>query len=123
MSKKLGLLLSTLLVFLASFIVTVSPAAAATYTIKMGTDGGQLQFEPSTVTIKPGDTVQWVNNKLSPHNAVFDGGSADWSHKNLLFSPGESYATTFPADTPKGEYSFYCEPHRGAGMMGKVIVQ
>ena len=25
-------------------------------------------------------------------------------------------------DTP-GEYSYYCEPHQGAGMAGKIIVQ
>jgi plastocyanin len=93
----------------------------------MGTDAGLLQFEPSTIKIKPGDTVKWVNNKLAPHNAVFDGKVGDiatkLSHKNLVFSPGESYETTFPADATPGEYPFFCEPHRGAGMAGKVIVE
>ncbi len=45
-----------------------------------------LQFVPSTVTIKKGDTVKWANNKMSPHNVVFEN-DADKSHKNLVFSP------------------------------------
>ena len=131
-SRRLGLLLSTILLIVASFALSATPAAAETYTIKMGTDKGLLQFEPSTVTIKPGDTVKWVMNKVPPHNAVFDapkipGGdkalAKQLSHEKLTFSPGESFETTFPADTQPGTYPFYCQPHRGAGMAGKVIVQ
>lgn len=126
MSKKLGLLLSAIVLVVASFFVAVSPAAAESYTVKMGTDSGLLKFEPAELNIKAGDTVKWVNNKLSPHNVVFDGSKVDsavatkLSHKSLLFSPGESFESTF--DTP-GEYSYYCEPHRGAGMVGKIVVQ
>ncbi|NJM88873.1 MAG: plastocyanin [Hydrococcus sp. RU_2_2] len=126
MSKKLGLLLSTILLVIASFVLSVAPAAAETYTVKMGADSGMLQFDPPTVTIKAGDTVKWVNNKLAPHNVMFDGSKMDSavatkiSHKNLVFSPGESFETTF---SEPGEYSYYCEPHRGAGMVGKIIVQ
>ena len=129
MAKKLGLLLSTFLLVATSFFLGANSAAAATYEVKMGADNGMLQFEPSTITIKPGDTIKWVNNKMAPHNVVFDTSNMDdslatkASHKGLFFSPGESYETTFPEDTPPGEYSFYCEPHRGAGMVGKVIVQ
>lgn len=129
MSRKLSIVLSTILVVVASFFVVITPASAETYTVKMGSDSGLLQFVPDTVTIKPGDTVKFVNNKLAPHNAVFDDGkiaggvASKLSHKNLVFSPGESYETTFPADTAAGVYPFYCEPHRGAGMAGKVIVQ
>ncbi|GAB4366891.1 MAG: plastocyanin [Elainellaceae cyanobacterium] len=100
--------------------MTVAPAAADTVTVKMGADSGMLAFEPSTVTIKAGDTVKWVNNKLPPHNIVFEGSAASKSHQQLMFSPGESYEATF--DEP-GTYSYYCAPHRGAGMAGKVVVQ
>jgi len=84
-----------------------------------GTDAGMLAFEPSTVTISAGDTVKFVNNKLAPHNAVFDG-HEELSHADLAFAPGESWEETF--DTA-GTYDYYCEPHRGAGMVGKVIVE
>ena len=119
MAKKLGLLFSTVLLVVASFFATTTNAMAATYEVKMGTDSGMLQFEPSELTVKAGDTVKWVNNKMSPHNAVFEDASVK-SHKDLVFSPGENYETTFDE---AGEYSYYCEPHRGAGMVGKVIVQ
>ncbi len=124
MAKKLGLVLSTLLFVIASFCVVVTPANAKTVEVKMGADNGMLGFQPAKVSIKAGDTVKWVNNKLPPHNVVFDGAkvkNADKiSHKALLFSPGESFEITF--DEP-GEYPYYCEPHRGAGMVGTVIVE
>ncbi len=119
MTKKISLLLSALVLVVSTFFFNVNPASAATVEVKMGTDNGMLKFDPATVTIKAGDTVKWTNNKMSPHNVVFEN-DADKSHKNLVFSPGEGYETTF---NEAGEYSYYCEPHRGAGMVGKVVVQ
>jgi plastocyanin len=122
------LVMLTCLFLSVGSIFEVPQAQAATYTVKMGADNGMLQFDPSVLTIEAGDTVKWVNNKLAPHNAVFDGGQSPelaiaLSHKSLVFSVGESYETTFPLNTPAGEYAYYCEPHRGAGMMGKIVVQ
>ena len=97
----------------------ISSVSAQTVEVKLGTDSGMLAFEPSTVTISAGDTVKFVNNKLAPHNAVFDGHEA-LSHADLAFAPGESWEETF---SNAGTYDYYCEPHRGAGMVGKVIVQ
>ena len=56
---------------------------------------------------------------MAPHNAVFDG-HEELSHADLAFAPGESWEETF--DTA-GTFDYYCEPHRGAGMVGKVIVE
>jgi len=42
-----------------------SPAAAETK-VKLGSDKGMLVFDPPKLSIKPGDTVQWVNNKVPP---------------------------------------------------------
>lgn len=119
MMKQLTLLFSTLLLVFASFLTTVNPALAATYEVKMGTDSGMLQFEPSTLNIKVGDTVQWFNNKMYPHNVEFFESSIE-SHTQMVFSPGFAYETTF---TQPGVYSYYCQPHRGAGMTGEVIVE
>lgn len=108
------------------------PALADTYEVKMGADNGLLKFVPETVTIKPGDTVKWNMNKLAPHNVVFDAAdipsgdkalAKNLSHDKLLFSPGEAVESTFPADTAPGTYTYYCQPHRGAGMVGKVVVE
>merc|ERR1719263_1321883 len=51
--------------------VAVSPALAGP-TVKLGSDSGQLVFEPADITVKKGDSVTWVNNKAYPHNVVFD---------------------------------------------------
>lgn len=118
-SKTLGLALCAVVLAVSSFLLGVSPASAETVSVKMGADNGLLAFDPPTVTIKAGDTVKWVNNKLSPHNVVVDG-HQELSHKALAFSPGESFEATF---NDPGTYSYYCEPHRGAGMVGKVIVE
>ena len=83
-----------------------------------------------------------MNNKGFPHNVVFDedaipaGVSADsLSHDDYLNvrtarrpaspprrahapqGPGDSVTTKFDV---AGSYGYYCEPHQGAGMVGKV---
>ena len=116
--KKLSLLIVSLVLVVGSFFVSVNPAAADTVTVKMGSDGGQLIFEPKVVTIKAGDTVKWINNKAFPHNVVFDG-HPELSHKKLAQKPKIELESTF---NEVGEFSYYCSPHRGAGMAGKVIV-
>lgn len=130
--RRLSLALLTMVLVASSFVVMASPASADTVTVKMGADNGMLAFQPAKVTIKPGDTVKWVNNKVPPHNVVFDSAknpakSADLakslSHKALVMKPGDEVSVTFAADAAPGEYTYYCEPHRGAGMVGTIVVQ
>lgn len=130
--RRMGLAVLTIVLLVSSFAVFTPSAAAETYTVKLGSDKGALAFEPNKLTIHPGDTIKWVNNKVPPHNVVFDPAknptkSSDFakslSQKQLLMSPGQSKQTTFPEDTAPGEYTFYCEPHRGAGMVGRVLVE
>lgn len=102
-----------------SFCLQVSPAYADTVEIKLGTDAGLLAFQPQNVTIHPGDSVKFVNNKIPPHNVIFKD-HAELSHPDLAFNTGDSWEETFET---AGTYDFYCEPHAGAGMVGKVIVE
>jgi len=127
-TRRLGLLCLAGLFVLATVVIQAAPAAAETYTIKMGSDAGALAFDPPVLNIKQGDTVKWVNNKVYPHNVVFDAVpgqdaalAAKLSHKQLLAAPKQEIETTF-ADLPPGEYTYFCTPHRGAGMAGKIIV-
>lgn len=101
--------------------------SANAVTVKLGTDQGGLVFEPESVTIKAGESVTWVNNAGFPHNIVFDedeipsGENADkLSHEDYLNAKGETVESTFKT---AGTYTYNCEPHMGAGMSGKVIVQ
>merc|ERR1711939_181525 len=110
--------------FVATSVLALSAGAA---TVKLGSDTGSLVFVPDTTTIKSGETVEFVNNVGFPHNVVFDednvpeGVNADsLSHEDYLNAPGETVKTKFDKS---GNYGFYCEPHRGAGMVGKIVVQ
>ncbi|HCQ20606.1 MAG: plastocyanin [Aphanizomenon sp.] len=130
--RRLSLALLTVIVIFGSFAVFTPTASAETYTIKLGTDRGLLQFQPKKITVKAGDTIEWKNNKVPPHNVVFDAKknptknaalAKSLSHKKLLMSPGQKVTTVIPADATPGSYTFYCEPHRGAGMVGQIIVE
>ena len=119
MASMLRSITATICALFLVLALGVSSAQAKTVEVKLGTDAGMLAFEPSTVNISSGDTVKFVNNKLAPHNAVFEGHD-ELSHPDLAFAPGESWEKTF---STAGTYDFYCEPHRGAGMVGTVIVK
>jgi plastocyanin len=118
--RRISVAVCAIALVVGIFAVNTAPATAAEVSVKMGADNGMLAFEPANITVKKGDTVKFVNNKLAPHNIVFDGAAADKSHNDMMFSAGESYSVTFDE---AGEFPFYCSPHRGAGMQGKVTVQ
>merc|ERR1719183_1833307 len=101
--------------------------AAETKSVKMGSDSGQLVFVPDEIKICKGDTVTWVNNKGGPHNVVFvedaipSGVSAESiSMDDQLGDEGETFTKKFDV---AGSYAYYCEPHRGAGMNGNLVVE
>jgi plastocyanin len=104
-----------------------SPAyAAETKEVKMGSDSGGLQFIPAKTSICKGDSVKWINNKGGPHNVVFDEEAIPEgvdqekiSMDEQLGEEGDTFVMKFDV---AGDYAYYCEPHRGAGMNGQLIV-
>lgn len=101
--------------------------AAETKSVMMGSDSGQLVFVPAKTTICSGDTVKWTNNKGGPHNVVFDEDAIpsgvdqeSISMDDQLGEEGDTFSMKF---TTTGSYEYYCEPHRGAGMNGVLVVQ
>jgi plastocyanin len=104
-----------------------TPVVANAVDVKLGSDGGQLVFVPDEVTIKVGESVSWLGNKGMPHNVVFDEEEAPsgadlaaLNHEDMINDEGQKVTSKF--DKP-GTYPYYCEPHRGAGMNGTVIVK
>lgn len=92
---------------------------------------GDLTFNPQTVTISAGNTVEWRNTSGMPHTATGDPGkAADPANVVLpegaepfdsgMLSQGESYSHTF--EVP-GRYQYVCLPHEAAGMIGEIIVE
>ncbi len=111
---------------LALSAVNAPGFAAETKTVKMGSDSGQLVFIPDEIKICKGDSITWVNNKGGPHNVVFDeeaipsGVNVDSiSMDDQLGDEGATFTKRF--DTP-GDYAYFCEPHRGAGMNANLVV-
>ena len=111
---------------LALAAVNAPGYAAETKMVKMGSDSGQLVFVPDEISICKGDSVTWKINKAGPHNVVFDeeaipsGVSADAiSMDDQLGDEGATFTKKFDV---AGSYAYYCEPHRGAGMNGNLVV-
>ena len=92
---------------------------------------GNLRFQPESVTVSAGDTVEWRNTSGVAHTVTADPQkAADPSHVHLpegaqtfdsgIMQPGGTFQHTF---TVPGRYQYVCLPHEAAGMIGEVIVQ
>jgi len=104
--------------FIFAFLATLFLAAPArAVDVQMGSNGN-LIFDPSDVTISAGESVHFVNNMLPPHNVVVEDHS-ELSHEALAMMPGEEFDVTFPG---AGDYTYWCGPHKGAGMVGTIHV-
>ena len=86
--------------------------------VQMGYDMN-LAFEPSEVTINAGESVHFINNQLPPHNVIVEGHD-ELNHDALAMLPGEDFEVVFPEP---GDYTYWCGPHKGAGMIGTIHVQ
>jgi|TARA_B100002019_G_scaffold62162_1_gene53283 plastocyanin len=104
--------------FFALLATLFFSAPAWAVDVQMGYDGN-LIFEPSDVTISAGDSVHFVNNMLPPHNVIVEG-RPDLAHESLAMLPGEEFDITF---NDPGDYTYWCAPHKGAGMIGTVHVE
>ena len=105
--------LATLLVFLAPI------GRAATVTVRVG--GDAPVFSPSTITIQPGDTVNWVWFSVGINHSVVSGvgGNPDGLFDSGIHKDPFTFSFTFP--TP-GTFRYYCGPHLSMGMVGTVTV-
>jgi len=103
---------------LVAALIFFMPKVAYAIDVQMGSNGN-LIFEPADVTISAGESVHFVNNMLPPHNVVVED-HPELSHEALAMMSGEEFDITFP---DSGDYTFWCAPHKGAGMIGNVHVQ
>jgi plastocyanin len=85
--------------------------------VQMGANGN-LVFEPAEVSIAAGESVHFINNMLPPHNVVVED-HPELSHEGLAMLPGEDFTIDFPE---AGDYTYWCAPHKGAGMIGTIHV-
>ena len=88
-----------------------------------------LAFEPGTVTIYQGDSVEWRNTSLFTHTVTDEPEKARTSADAAVpegampfraeLPPGQVFRHTFSV---AGTYGYFCEPHERFGMVGKIIV-
>ena len=89
---------------------------------QVGTEGDtvkvdmvDIKFKPETVTVKVGQTIEWVNKDAVPHTATAENGADfDSGQKNK----GETYQYTAEQD---GEIDYDCTIH--PTQKGKIIVE
>lgn len=104
------LLALALVVAMTAAQLTPAPAAAATHNVNVADD----VFQPSTISITVGDTVQWTFVGANPHSVtsqtagLFDSG----------IQTGGTFSHTFNAE---GTFAYICVVH-GASMSGSVSV-
>jgi plastocyanin len=104
--------------FFFALLATLFLAAPAwAVDVTMGS-GGNLVFDPAEVTINVGESVHFVNGMLPPHNVIVEG-RPDLGHESLAMLPGEEFDIAF---SDPGDYTYWCAPHKGAGMIGTVHV-
>ena len=97
------------------FFCVVAPSWAID--VQMGFDGN-LVFEPSEVSVAVGEPIHFVNNMLPPHNVIVED-HPELSHDGLAMMSGEEFDVVIDE---AGDYTFWCGPHKGAGMIGVAHV-
>ena len=90
-------------------------AAAATLTIPMGAaTPGNPAYEPASLTVKKGDTIDVVNKDSSPHTVTSGTGLEDPNagqmfDTSIINAAGSAQLAT--ADLEAGEYDYHCTVH------------
>ena len=70
-------------------------------------------FKPTQITIKAGQSIEWINHDFAPHTATDDDG--DWDTGEL----GKNDRGTVHFDIP-GRYAYFCAYH--PHMRGEIVV-
>ena len=108
-----------ILIALVVLVSTVSANATA-FTVRIATNG-ELAFNPSSLTVQVGDTVQWVWD-ASGHSTTSGTptGGPDGMWDSGILNLGSTFSHTFLA---AGSFPYYCMPHGlCCGMTGMVTV-
>lgn len=87
----------------------------------------EWRFEPSHITVNPGDTIRWVLEDMVPHNVEFkktpDGANlGDAQMGPFLMTKGATYELVIDERFVVGPYDYVCTPHEAMGMKGSITV-
>lgn len=115
------------------------PVRGTVHMVRMLLDNDGYRFEPGYLTVSEGDGVRFVMISGVPHNVAFDEKFMPRAARaqliaNLsligareLASPVvvtlDSAFTVSTSGLARGEYLFYCGPHRSLNMHGVITVR
>jgi len=80
-------------------LMAAAPASAATIEVTIK----QLVFSPAQISVKPGDTIEWVNKDFVAHTAT----ARDKSFDVQIPANGKGSLTVSKA----GTFDYYCRFH------------
>ncbi|WP_302080386.1 halocyanin domain-containing protein [Salinibaculum rarum] len=93
---------------------------ADSVTVMVGAGSNNFAFDPAAIRISTGTTVTWEwTGNGGGHNVVAEDETFT-SGDEYVSEEGYTYNYTFEET---GNYNYYCQPHKGAGMKGAVIVE
>src|SRR5262249_3704127 len=93
-------------------------ANATTFQVQVGQRG--QKFSPATITVAPGDTVQWVWAGDNHSTTSGTPGNPDGLWDSGVQNTGFTFSYTF---NTVGTFNYYCTPHGSCcGMVGTVVV-
>lgn len=95
------------------FALLLVLAAPSSFAAVVAVDIADFQFAPQIVTVKLGDTIQWVNKGPSIHTTTSDTGI--WNSGNMI--RGQSFSRVFGAEA---SFNFHCALH--PAMRGTIVV-
>jgi plastocyanin len=78
----------------------------------------KFKFEPTTVTVHAGETVEWKNDDIVPHTATADGEAQKPAFDSGAIHTGKAWRYVAQKE---GTYDYTCTFH--PNMKGKLIVQ
>ncbi|MCH7565392.1 MAG: hypothetical protein IH968_16385, partial [Gemmatimonadetes bacterium] len=103
--------------------------------VGLRTHGGNFRFDPVGLRIEPGTNMIWLNmgdfhtaTAFHPDNGHLLGGDVPlripdgaepWHSGMLGLTDGTQFEHTFAVE---GVYDYFCQPHYGFGMVGRIIV-
>jgi plastocyanin len=112
-------------------VLTRLPGAAGLEVIEMRSDplGARVWFDPIGLYVEPGTPLRWIvrdnvhtTAAYHPHNAGHSlripANAVPWD-SGYLVHPGDHFDITLSVP---GVYDYYCLPHEGAGMVGRIVV-
>lgn len=78
-------------------------------------------FSETALTVKPGDTIEMVNNGVLQHDFTVD----DLGIHEVTESGGDTVTITIPEDATPGDFEFYCSVpgHKESGMVGTLTIE